>query len=274
MSEYASAVAHVQGLYRAGKEVRFSFEESRARAYFRDYVGFVSGQAPSGGRVLDIGCGSGWSSLLLSEAGFDVTGIDVTATAFEVQESDRLHLRQGDAMSIPFADASFDVVTGYQMLEHVPDPRSALGEFARVLRPGGTVCVVGPNLIAPLPHLYGIARDVWKNRPLSTIIFRRESMPRHPMGNTLPELIANLGTNTVRLVKKLASRDAEFTMRMPDTRPPFYGDNDACYLCNPVDLERYFVALGYRVTRKAKPGRPAVTSSLAGGTWFAAKKPT
>ena len=39
---------------------------------------------------------------------------------------------------------------------------------------------------------------------------------------------------------KLLSRRATFSMRAPDTNPPFHGDNDSCYLCNPTDLLRYF----------------------------------
>jgi SAM-dependent methyltransferase len=275
MTEHSRAVADVQELYRQGTDVRpHSFDEASARAYFRDYVGFVSGEAPAGGRALDVGCGSGWTSLLLHEAGLDTVGVDLTADAFEVAARDRLTFVAGNAMSLPFPDSTFDVVSGYQMLEHVPDPAQALSEFARVLRPGGVVCVVGPNLVSPFVCARSLVLYVPKNRPLSTILFRNESMPRHPSGNTAPEVIASIVRNTVRLARKLASPEATFTMRTPDTKPPFHSDNDACYLCNPVDLARYFGRRGYNITRVTKPGRTKVAGLFAGGTWFAARKPS
>jgi hypothetical protein len=98
-------------------------------------------------------------------------------------------------------------------------------------------------------------------------------MPRHPSGNTAPEVMASIVRNTVRLARKLVSSEASFTMRTPDTEPPFHSDNDACYLCNPVDLARYFRGRGYHITRVTKPGRTKLAGLFAGGTWFAAKKP-
>ena len=275
MTEFASAVAGLQEVYKQQRSgVRpHSFEEANARAYFHDYVQFVSGVARSGGRALDVGCGSGWSSSLISEAGFDTTGLDLNRAAFEVSESARLHFAVGDAMELPFPDASFDVVSAYQTLEHVPDPKRALGEFARVLRPGGTVAIVGPNLITPLANVRALLLYVWRNRPLKTIFVRTPEMAHHPFGNTLPELVANLGENLWRAASKLLASEATFSMRTPDTRPPFHSDNDACYLCNPIDLEKHFAAQGYAVTRRSKPGRPDLLGPVAGGTWFAATKP-
>jgi len=274
MIEHSRAVADVQELYRRGTDVRpHSFDEASARAYFRDYAQFVSGEVTPGGRALDVGCGSGWTSLLLHESGLDTVGVDLTADAFEVPPRAGLTYVAGNAMSLPFPDSSFDVVSGYQMLEHVPDPERALSEFARVLRPGGVVCVVGPNLVSPFVCARSLVLYVPRNRPLSTILFRDKSMPRHPSGNTAPEVMASIVRNTVRLARKLVSSEASFTMRTPDTEPPFHSDNDACYLCNPVDLARYFRGRGYHITRVTKPGRTKLAGLFAGGTWFAAKKP-
>src|SRR6185312_11938075 len=196
-------------------------------------------------------------------------GVDLTTDAIEVPGNDRLRFAEGDATALPFADASFDVVCAYQMLEHVPDPGAALGEFARVLRPGGFVCVVGPNLVTPISELRGLLSHVWRVRPISTIFVRRPGMPRHPSGNTLPESAVSLVQTSARLTAKLASPRPRFEMRVPDTVPPFHADNDACYLCCPVDLIRFFGGLGFSVVRSAKPGRPAFTGPIAAGTWFA-----
>jgi SAM-dependent methyltransferase len=51
----------------------------------------------------------------------------------------------GDAVALPFPDASFDRVIAAEVLEHIPDDRAAMGELARVLRPGGTIAVTVPR---------------------------------------------------------------------------------------------------------------------------------
>jgi hypothetical protein len=97
-------------------------------------------------------------------------------------------------------------------------------------------------------------------------------MPRHPFGNTLPEAATIFAANTVRLGVKLLAREPRFTLREPDLTPPFHADNDACYLCNPVDLVRFFRTRGCEVSRRSPPGRGTATWLLAGGTWIAARK--
>jgi SAM-dependent methyltransferase len=270
----ASAVSRAQELYRVGTGVRpAALGEADARAYLRDYVEFVRAVARPAARVLDVACGSGWSSRLLRESSFDVCGVDLTVDALEVSSGPGLEFAEGDATSLPFASSSFDVVCAYQTLEHVPDPARALGEFDRVLKPGGVVCVVGPNLLGLGASVKALLSYVWRNRPLRTIVLRTPGMPRHPHGNTLPEVAASLGGNIGRLIKKAVQPAASFSMRTPDTTPPFHADNDACYLCNPIDLTKYFRERRYRVVHFVKPGRPFWTAPLAGGTWFAASKP-
>lgn len=273
MSVQDAPVATVQELYRTATDgVRpNSFDEASARTFYAAYLSFVADAVPARGRILDLGCGSGWSTRLFRDAGFDAVGLDL-AREFEVESGERLRFSTGDANSLPFDAASFDVVGAYQMLEHVADPRRTLDEIDRVLRPGGVVRIVGPNLVTPLHAVRGLLRFVWKNRPLGTIVFRRPGMARHPSGNTLPELIAGFSMDLVRLAMKLASREASFSMRVPDTRPPFHSDNDACYRCNPIDLARYFERRGYEIERISKPGRPTWVGPLAGGTWFGARK--
>jgi hypothetical protein len=98
-------------------------------------------------------------------------------------------------------------------------------------------------------------------------------MPRHPYGNTVGESLAGAFMNSCRLVAKLLRRGPHFTMREPDTTPPFHADNDAVYLCNPTDLIKFFKNQACRVTRRERPGRLPLSYPFAGGTWVAARKP-
>lgn len=264
---------HVHGMYATSSESvrpRHGNAETAER-FLRPYVDFVTA-AGARGALLDVGCGSGWSSELFHRRGFDVTGMDLNANAFEVPEHAGLSFRVGDARTLPFADASFDVVTSHEALEHIPDPEAALAEMDRVLRPGGIACIVGPNLISLLSSVLA-ARYAFRNRPPTRILVRGPEMPHHPFGNTLPELAATAVINVGRLAAKSMSRKPAFTMRTPDATLPFHSDNDACYLCNPIDLEKFFRARGYSV-RSGKPGIPSALAPLMRGTWVAARKPT
>jgi SAM-dependent methyltransferase len=266
----------IEHLYREATGVRavFGADAGRALAYYAPLVQFVAGVSASG-RLLDVGCGSGWSTLAFARAGYDATGIDLNPRAFEATADpegsgprSRCDLREGSATDIPFPADSFDAVACYQCLEHVPDPQRALGEMCRVCRPGGVVCVVGPNLVSPFPGLLHLARH-----PRTVPLRRGPGMPRHPYGNTLGEILGVAVARSCQLVAKLFRRTPHFTMREPDTVPPFHADNDACYLCCPADLIAYFRARGFRVLRRGRPGRPGPTYLFAGGTWVAARKP-
>jgi SAM-dependent methyltransferase len=90
-------------------------------------------------RILDAGCGSGANVQFLRRYG-SVVGIDLAAEALALAKpSVRGDLARASVLAIPYADASFDLVTSFEVLYHraVPDERQALREARRVLRPGG-----------------------------------------------------------------------------------------------------------------------------------------
>jgi SAM-dependent methyltransferase len=94
-------------------------------------------------RILDAGCGTGGNALFLRRYG-QVVGIDLAPEALELG-SRRLPgaLARGSVLEIPFADASFDLVTSFDVLYHraVRDEGQALHEAARVLRHGGRLLI-------------------------------------------------------------------------------------------------------------------------------------
>lgn len=103
-----------------------------------------------GMRVLDFGCGQGTISVGLAKAvepgelhGIDVEASQVVAAteAARAGGHDNAVFQVGDVTDLPFEDGWFDVVHCNAVLMHVPDTASALGEIARVLKPGGIVSV-------------------------------------------------------------------------------------------------------------------------------------
>ncbi|MBS0626542.1 MAG: class I SAM-dependent methyltransferase [Verrucomicrobia bacterium] len=90
-------------------------------------------------RLLDIGCGTGMLLQLALARGGVPCGIDVTPELLAIarERLPEADLREGDMESLPWADDSFDVVTGVNAFQFAGDPGQALSEAARVLRPGG-----------------------------------------------------------------------------------------------------------------------------------------
>jgi SAM-dependent methyltransferase len=98
---------------------------------------------PPEARVLDAGCGSGRTLDELERYG-DVSGLDLSAEAVAVARERHVDVRQGAVEAIPFDDATFDLVTCLDVLEHTPDDRRTLAELRRVTRPGGHLLLTVP----------------------------------------------------------------------------------------------------------------------------------
>jgi len=259
----------------AGVRPSFGSDREGALLYYARFVEFVTRVAPPSPatkrlQFLDVGCGSGWSTYAFALAGYDASGIDLNTRGFETPSTKNLHLQEGSVLDIPYPDETFDVVASYQVLEHVPAPERALREMARVCRTGGVLCIAGPNLLSPLLPIWHLLRpSSWRQ-----MAYRRKlGMPRHPYGNTLWEILALTPVRTAQLIGKLFRRGPHFSMRTADTVPPFHSDNDACYLCNPTDIIAWFRSAGWRVLRRGRHGRLALSYLIFAGTWVAARKP-
>jgi SAM-dependent methyltransferase len=118
-------------------------------------------------RALDVGCGEGRFCRMLKAAGVTAIGIDPTPPLLEVaRQRDRSgDYRPGRAERLDFEAASFDLVVSYITLVDIPDYRTAIGEMARVLRPGGSLLVANLNGLASAGAMKGWVRDA-AQRPL------------------------------------------------------------------------------------------------------------
>ena len=117
-------------------------------AGMRDTARMLLAQAslPSSGAMLDAGCGSGqtMSWFQRDNPSWSVTGIDVAAEGLAAARSAGLLVEEASVLEIPFDDRSFDLVVTLDVLQHLPldgGDSTALSEFARVLRQGGTLLV-------------------------------------------------------------------------------------------------------------------------------------
>lgn len=99
------------------------------------------------GRLLDVGFGSGTFLRLAKENGFEVNGTEISEYACRyVKNHYGIDTFRGDLEEARFPSTSFDVVTLWHALEHLPDPRSTLNEIHRILKKDGVLVVAVPNL--------------------------------------------------------------------------------------------------------------------------------
>ena len=113
-----------------------------------------------GENVLEVGCGAGHLTNRLAARGVDVIGIDANPNASEIAGTDRVRTMRAEALE--FADDAFDAIVSVHAIEHIPQLGAALGEMARVLRPGGRAMFIYPA--EPIMGMYAI--------PTSVILYR------------------------------------------------------------------------------------------------------
>ena len=142
-----------------------------ARAHVVNALKLEKGQ-----QVLDIGSGPGLLvrdiAQTVDQSG-GVVGVDMADNMIEsatvlCADFPAVSFKQGDAMSLPFADNSFDAVVSTQVYEYVPNLDAALAEFHRVLRPGGRGVIVDTDWAFPYWNAVDTAQrdvmiDAWKS---------------------------------------------------------------------------------------------------------------
>ena len=109
--------------------------------------------------ALDLCCGHGNVAATLVKTGAGVTGLDFSLAMLDMARAAVPGARfvEGDAMNLPFTDASFDAVTIGFGMPHVPDPPSLLAEARRVMRPGGRIAFsvwCGPEVDTALGYVF------------------------------------------------------------------------------------------------------------------------
>jgi SAM-dependent methyltransferase len=164
---------------------------------FAGIARYIAGVAPTGAKVLEVGCGPGRLAILLArEHGLDVTGLDLDPAMIERARANAERSADGgrtpsfivgDVGSLAFPDGSFDLVVSTLSMHHWADPPAGLAEIARVLRPGGRALVwdfragrvpLHGRLPDPVEHLPGSSvravsetpwRWPWRFSPLRRI---------------------------------------------------------------------------------------------------------
>jgi SAM-dependent methyltransferase len=111
-------------------------------------------------RILDVGCGTGANLMRLADFG-DAEGVDISPDALKFcRERGLDKVKLGAAESLPYEDHEFDLVTSFDVVEHMDDDVAGLREMRRVLRPGGRVLLFVPTFM----FLWGVQDEVSNHR--------------------------------------------------------------------------------------------------------------
>ena len=157
--------------------------------------------------VLDVGCGAGHGSNLLSKKYKKVYGVDISPDAIEYAKnnwaSDNIEFVVGSAMDIPFPDSTFDTISAFEVFEHLSDWRKFLSELRRVLKPGGVVYISTPNKTLYSPGT---------KKPIN---------PHHVFEMTIPEF-------------ESAVKEFFVLKNMHGQRTPIYNDHFIWNIVNPI----------------------------------------
>lgn len=108
---------------------------------FEEYLRRISLRAPKGGTLLDVGAATGTFVELANIAGFAAEGVELSAYAAGAAQVKGLKVKQGRLEDAGYPGNHFDVVTLFDVFEHITDPKGLLAEVSRILKPGGLLVV-------------------------------------------------------------------------------------------------------------------------------------
>jgi len=179
-ARYQQVLAHTQAIMDTSA-IDSSLEAKYNERVYRDRLTRI-GRFASGGRLLDIGCGDGAFIKAAMTWGFNAIGVEPNAATARQAQSGGLEVHLGTLSDLAFPPESFDVVTLFHVIEHVPSPRSELTEIRRILSRTGLLVIETPNIDTPW---FKVLRSRW-----------RQFIPDHYYfftPDTLDRLLAEVG---------------------------------------------------------------------------------
>jgi len=196
--------------------------EGSAKTRWNPQVKLIS-HLKRGGALLDIGCSSGGFLSTMKGPAWDLFGIEMEeSTAEKARANTSARVFVGDALAAPFLPESFDVVTCFDVLEHVYAPRQFLAKVREWLKPGGIFHAMMPNI------------DSWEARLFGA----------HWFGLELPRHLFHFSPQSLRCLMS----DLSFEEVVVKTPPISYIERSVGYVCSDL-LEK----LGFSPTPQARP---------------------
>ncbi|BCB96300.1 hypothetical protein JZK55_12220 [Dissulfurispira thermophila] len=142
--------------YSEGTDETFISQAAARERTFEKHLSIIERLVPNKGRILDVGTAGGSFLGVAKSRGWDATGCEPNRWLAEWgRQRYGIHIHTGTIFDMNLGDASFDVVTLWDVLEHTPNPKSVLLECHRVLKPDGLLIVNYPDIGSSIARLMG-----------------------------------------------------------------------------------------------------------------------
>lgn len=122
---------------------------------FKKYLEKIESQYPNKGRLLDIGAATGSFISAAKNRGWDVAGVEISEYAAEQGRKKGLDIKAGIVENCKFEQNSFDVITMWDVFEHLPDPDKTISYVGNLLKPNGLLVLNSPNAGSTYARLMG-----------------------------------------------------------------------------------------------------------------------
>lgn len=188
--------SYFQRDFRCGRSAADSFDEAAFRDENRALLADFASLRRSG-RLLEVGCASGWLLRHAADRGWEAQGVELSAEAVAHARGLGLEVFHGALEDARLPASFFDLVYMGDVLEHVPDCRATLEEVVRVLKPAGFLYLRGPVTTNSLARRLALAACAWAGREIVL-----EEPPYHLWEFTpgpLRRLFEAVGLRVVRL---------------------------------------------------------------------------
>jgi SAM-dependent methyltransferase len=153
--------------------VDYDADKEAMRSVFEQYLRDFERVLGKTGRLLDIGAATGYFMKIAEEKGWKTRGVEISPYAAELGRSRGLDIETGTIHGTTFGQESFDMVTMWDVVEHVPDPILDIRKTCSLLRPGGLFAIITPDsgsrfakfmgsrwpLLVPPEHIFYFNRE-------------------------------------------------------------------------------------------------------------------
>jgi ubiquinone/menaquinone biosynthesis C-methylase UbiE len=226
---------------------------SHDEAYFSSYLSLLQKFVTRPGALLDVGCGSGQSTSLIAGKFPEVrcTGVDISEHAIIQAKrsfgSSGIEFVAGDISRHELPEASFDYLTSYDCLEHIPELEKSMRGMMKLLKADGLFIIKGPNHMSPL-------------YTMGDLVTLRH---RYPFTLSWADNFRRLGFETGHFMKGLSGA-VEFIGREPDLTDSVQVGNDADAVndMSSISVANFFRREGWRVRQISWP-RSSTAAGMA-----------
>jgi len=196
-----------------GKSEAELFSELTRQSYL-NVLNLISSNV-QGRSILDVGCGKGDFVRAAVMDGWQIDGIELNRQAVSIAKGFSLPVKQLDFFSDEIKPSSYDVVSMFEVLEHLPDPVGFLKRAENVVRPGGVIYLTTPNFASLDRRIWGVDWPVIHKEHLTyfSIRFLKSVIRKNTNLTVLHEETRNISEQSIQLIRGL------LTSRSFDRKP-------------------------------------------------------